>query len=776
MSTRRSLLKTLGVTVLTAGGLTRSSHASDKPLPGEGILKFFPNVAALILGKKLKEGDVIKTLGYHQINDGGHAEYLISNKQDRYETGVALKNGLFALLINVSAINYKMFGTVSDGLHDDGIEIGKAHKYANEKKLPVFNYTGEFWLKKSSSIEILNNVEWGNTVFHIDEQFNSPKAYKFIIVSSKEKVKRSFSPQEKANIINKLKPGVNIIEEFSAFSGHLVYIEDTNDRIGFRAGSRYNGQSSAKQELVYIEEHGKVLGEVAYTFRDFSSIELIPVDDTYLTVNGGCFCLSGDSDGKGYTKNGFGVLRSRTLISNQVVRLEAGKKDIAPNARTGFYNFSKVYEVKLENIRLIPYEQDREGTANDVPAGTYGISGGKMLNATFRNVTAEGSAVHWGVFGTNMNKNFKIDGCHLNRVDVHFHCWNLSILNSKIGYRGISITGGGDLTIQNSTCESRSFINFRRDFGARWDGDIRISNCKFIPAASSTNSMLDFNPANFDYKYPIVFGKSISVENLVIDYTNSKAQGSLYLMSLCDFSEMDYGERIVFPKSVQLKNIIVHGQKRGVRIVTLYNPKGYYVEAEGSCDEIELKHNCKILVDNVALEDFSGQKASENNNHILIKGGSQDSKDSHSLFLQVEIANCPSVTMDVSGVPAKVIIRNSNLSAFKSKGFGTMKGEIYLSECRILPEVLTKEEVKVELDTTLGTVFSNCTIHSPKISGKFEPSITSSYGFIKINEKLNFNHSNTMLGKDILNYLKAKGVSLTSKFINNLKSHSDLED
>lgn len=776
MFTRRNVLKTLGATVLTAGGFAHSSYAAEKENVVAGTMRIFANVNTLVSEKKLKKGDIVKVLGYHQADDGGHAEYLITDQQDQSQTGIALQNGLFATLINVSVVNYKMFGTVSDGVHDDGIEIKKAHQYANAHDLPVFNYTGEFWLKETNGIQIFYNVEWGNSIFHIDEQFNTPKAYKFVVASKKQKVKHTFSAQEKANILKKFKPGVSVIEEFSPFSGHLMYIEDTNDKIGFRAGARFVGQSWSRQEFVYIEEHGKVLGEVAYTFKDFSTIEIIPVDDTYLTINGGCFCLSGDSHGKGYTKNGFGILRSRTYISNQVVRLEAGKKDIAPNARTGFYNFSKVYEVKLENIRLIPYEQDREGTANDVPAGTYGISGGRILNATFKNVTAEGSAVHWGVFGTNMNKNFKIDGCHLNRVDVHFHCWNLSILNSKIGYRGISITGGGDLIIQNTTCEHRSFINFRRDFGSKWDGDIKIFNCKFIPAESAANHILDFSPANFDYKYPIVFGRSIAIENMVIDCTNSKSKGSLYLMNLSPFSEMKHGERIIFPKDVQFRNIIVHGENRGVRIVTLYDPKGYYVDAKGSYDAIELRPNSKILVDNVALEDLSQVGSDEKNNHFLVKNGSEDVKDANSLFLQLEIVNCPPVKIDISGVPARVIIRNSNLSALKSKKFGTMKGEIYLLESKILPEVNAEQEIALELDTTLATVFSNCTIYSPKVAGRFAPSLLNRYDFMKINERLKFNHSNTMLGKDILNALKSKGEKLNPKFISMLKSRSDLED
>src|SRR5690606_39768455 len=60
------------------------------------------------------------------------------------------------------------------------------------------------------------------------------------------------------------------------------------------------------------------------------------------------------------------------------------------------------------------------------------------------------------------------------RNDVHFHCWNLSIKDSEIGVKGITITGGGDLFVENTSSHSMTFINFRRDYGAKWDGNISI--------------------------------------------------------------------------------------------------------------------------------------------------------------------------------------------------------------------------------------------------------------------------------------------------------------
>src|SRR5690606_4090684 len=168
--------------------------------------------------------------------------------------------------------------------------------------------------------------------------------------------------------------------------------------------------------------------------------------------------------------------------------------------------------------------------------------GNRMLNTTFKNITAEGTLLHWGVFGTNMNKNFRIENCSLNRVDVHFHCWNLTIKDSKIGNRGISITGGGDLIIENTSCENPQFVNFRRDFGAKWDGSVSIKNCKLKPLTTSDNSILYFIAGDFDYPYPIGLAKSIYVENFVIDYSSvPHSKGTFWLIRNSKFSVTNKG-------------------------------------------------------------------------------------------------------------------------------------------------------------------------------------------------------------------------------------------
>src|SRR5690606_22830305 len=79
------------------------------------------------------------------------------------------------------------------------------------------------------------------------------------------------------------------------------------------------------------------------------------------------------------------------------------------------------------------------------------------------------------------------------------------------------------------------------------------------------------------------------------------------------------------------------------------------------------------------------------------------------------------------------------------------------------------------LASELGTSFINCIIHAPQVNGSFFPELTDRYDFIQINRKLRFNHLNTRLGKDLIQYYKGKGIAIKPQFISMLKSHHELE-
>lgn len=775
---RRKMLTAFGIAGISAA--SGSVVASAKP---EAVKKskqeLYNNVTEMIHDTSLKEGTLVQTFGYYKAGDGGNAQYCIEKPGSAAaDDGIKMSNGLSAVLINVQYVNYQMFGAVGDGENDDSVQIKTAHIYANLRNIPVHNYTGEYWLKKPNDIEIFTNVDWGNSIFHIDERSNSSAASRFRILSRNVPKAIELSNAQKEGFLARFKPGVQLIPELAAYANCLVSIADQNDRIGYRAGSDYKGQSWAREELFYIEEYGRNTTDIAWEFKNYTTLTAYPVDPGYLTVNGGTFYLSGDSPGMKYVRNGFHISRSRTIIQNQWVGLEPGKVDIAMSPRSGFYSFSNVYDVKLENIRLIPYEQDREGKKSDVPAGTYGIGGSRILNALFRNLTAEGGPVHWGVFGTNINKNFRVENCRLNRIDVHFHCWNLYIKDSSIGYRGISVTGGGDLFIENTSCYNRNFVNFRRDFGSKWDGNIRLRNCRFIPSVATEISLLDFNPMDFDYKYPLGFGRSIIVENLVIDFSSvPESNSACWLMNVAAFSKTKAGQRLFFPQYIEFRNVIVQGRSKGLRLIKIGDPRHYRLNTPGNYDGTFFNANSRMRFDNIQLEELEQAEAEKIAPVHLSIADTNDGKyeDSLALYPEISVTACQHVVAKFGNNALTASFEKCSLSIVSGNENGTMPGSFSFTDCRFKPAAKQQKKTFYALSASLGTSFTNCIVHAPRINGTSKPELDNCYGFLQMNKQVHYNHLNTRLGNEVLNHYSTKKIAFKMRFIEMLKSHHELE-
>lgn len=70
-----------------------------------------------------------KTLGYHEINDGGSAYYYISNDDSINGYKTKLSNDIYVILLINDIINVKCFGAYGDSENDDTISIQNAINY-----------------------------------------------------------------------------------------------------------------------------------------------------------------------------------------------------------------------------------------------------------------------------------------------------------------------------------------------------------------------------------------------------------------------------------------------------------------------------------------------------------------------------------------------------------------------------------------------------------------------------------------------------------------------
>ena len=779
---RRKLLAVLGAAGVALATGSSFVNLSRKRAGASGGKPLQYTLMELKQAADLKEGMIVRTTGYYRHADGGAAEYVIKADAMPEDGGsvINLQNGLQAHLLPVPSVNYKLFGAIGDGENDDGVQIKKAHAYANREGIPVVNMSGKYWIKETNLITITTNVQWGHTEFHIDESRNSKSNPRFQVVSRKASIAIQLDAAAKASFLAKLKPGTTLFPELAAYKNCLVVVADENDRIGLRRG--YSGQGWAREELFYVEEHGRIIGDIAWTFKDYTRLTAYPCDDNYLIIDGGTFYLSGDNPGRnqGYWYNGFVIKRSRTVIRNQWVGLEPGKQDVSLDARQGFYMFTYVYDVLLENVRLIPWEQDREGTDRDVPNGTYGIGGNRVLNATFRNVTAEGSNVHWGVFGTNLFKNFRLENCRLNRVDVHFHCWNLYVKDCEIGYKGFTLTGGGDLFIENTKRFGNRFIDFRQDYGAKWDGNIRLKNCRLVVTNGSAEAVaLNFLPADFDYKYPIGYGRSIKVEDFIFDYTGiPNPTGICRIMKIASFSKITgTNARLFFPQTIEFANVTVIGREKGVRILEIPNPYSFDLGKPGGYDAQRVKPNCTMRFVNIQGEKVPPQNSQSTThvNFLLYALGTAAYEDEYALYPKIDIINCGDFFGHFKGSVADVYISRCTVNGVDAYEGGPMRGRIVFDNCEIKADVLDDGKMFFSLSPLHDVTFINCTVHAPMVDGVSRPDEIGRYDFIEWNKTVRYSHINTRLSKEIVDHFANKGTPAAPEFIAMLKSHHDAE-
>ena len=393
-----------------------------------------------------------------------------------------------------------------------------------------------------------------------------------------------------------------------------------------------------------------------------------------------------------------------------------------------------------------------------------------MLNCTFRNLTAEAGWVSWGVFGTNLNKNFRVENCRLNRIDVHFHCWNLYISNCTIGFKGISVTGGGDLFVENTTRHGSSFINFRPDYGAKWDGRVRLRGCTLRPSGGQRVSVLSYRPSNFDYQYPIGFARSVVIDDLVIDYSAAPQSDSpCWLMDIVPFSKTDHGARLFFPRQIEFRNITVEGREQGVRLIRIPDPCRYDLRRNGGYDESQLTPNCTLICDNVQLERLTPESVEDAGQAHLSIGGevALDYADPLALYPKIRFTDCENVSVYLGNCVASAFFERCTVNTVTAPN---LRGELVFNDCRLQPNVRqAPANGFYTVSSTLGTRFTNCTIHAPIVDGKAAPEMVDRIGFLEINKSLQHYHLNTALGNDVLSYLKSKGAALSSEFIARLK-------
>ena len=479
-------------------------------------------------------------------------------------------------------VSYEDFGAIGDGAHDDFEAIEAAHKYANEHGLEVkaksdaTYYIGE---KLTREILIETNVDWNGAHFIIND--NAENAYRFRAVNLFALRRKSRVVLEGEALTAAIGEGRTITRGDTSLpwlapvltEDSYIRVINENHRDFVRFGSNENA-GTARRDTFEITKDGVLDPEtdVAYEFDDITRIEIFPARETPITVKNGNFasiCCRTVKETNflgrwhGYER-GFCIERADVTLENITHRmidepeLDTTRDELAKKYGNrgesypyeGFIVGRSANRLTIKDCLLTShttYYEDKPATVSTgwkvpdpVPLGSYDMyfhacNRVSLINVRQNCPTGIGDNRYWGIMASNNCKNFLLDGCYMNRFDAHQGFWNTTILNSTIGH-SINITGGGRLYMENVTkLTGYQFLSVRGDYGASFEGDIVIKNCRH-EALLPYNSTREDAPQTDDHTYsaflvaPGIFGEP-----------------SLYY-------NWDFGYELYLPKTITLDN------------------------------------------------------------------------------------------------------------------------------------------------------------------------------------------------------------------------------
>lgn len=137
----------------------------------EKAIRSYNTVALMKADTKLSEGQHVKTKGYYESNDGGAAEYIITDTQSESNYQENLNNGLYATLILENEVNVKQFGAKGNNQDDDTTAIQTAINKSNVVFIPTGVYLVS-QLNLKSKLTIYGNGKNNSVLKSVSEDEN----------------------------------------------------------------------------------------------------------------------------------------------------------------------------------------------------------------------------------------------------------------------------------------------------------------------------------------------------------------------------------------------------------------------------------------------------------------------------------------------------------------------------------------------------------------------------------------------------------------------------
>lgn len=452
------------------------------------------------------------------------------------------------------SVNVKDYGAKGDGTTDDTSAITDAAAAARDMGIPLaFEPNKNYYLASPVPIPIYTSVNFNNSKITSNESAGPDQAL-FTIMSTKSTLSLS-SIQQAA--IGPIDAKTRRIPALSGYGMRLVQLENSAIQANARSGSS-TMQSRNLFTSFIVDDRGYLLTSNSIAMSNFTSAKLIPVDETTIVIENLHIHSTDLVDGSGYTFRNIQTSRSNVIHRNITHTVDdgAGKR-----ANAGMFSANDCANLLYENIRG---HTSKSGTN-----GSYDLAFTKVIGLTLSNVRGQDfepdAAVTWGVFASYTCKDVLVTNCQLSRVDAHRGIENLTVKDSTIGGKGITVTGKGKLHLENLIVHSSALVSLRGDYGGSWEGPIEIRDITHFVRPNQPYPVIITTTFYHNFPYLVDYsglGKGrVSIENYTFDLMGGTAIIPLIRLDILKdtgpFAVPGQEFRYTVPKEFRAQNIKV---------------------------------------------------------------------------------------------------------------------------------------------------------------------------------------------------------------------------
>lgn len=589
-------------------------------------------------------------------------------------------------------VSASLFGI--SGLVDETEKLRQLHNFANENGFDVVYDVGQVIVSGKASIDVKTSVDFKGCI--IKPIYSGVPSYDMTPV-----FKISGKPaQNITSIISQewmRKGEMALYGSMNTYSRGTFWM-DTRDPLCKRSLSDV-APNHYKTTINRITKYGGLQYPLEHDFTASPSPEAYfrPDEDFWLKVEGAHIDTSGMSSGVV-----FKALRSQVKFSDITIRQDDNVK--MTNIRQIFYLGDGVSQIRFNDISA-----EAMSTYNST-SGTYLLGSNYAAEIILDNVNA---VQGWGALGLHKVRDLTVTNSTLNRIDGHYHIFDIDVNHTKLHEFGVHIgVGGGYLRVTNCTKylgtqtdltgtsandidkTRRSVVYMRDDYGSYFDGDITVDNVVYKMARELTFSSaseewpgilscVSFNAGvsttssttpDYGYTAPVPWGTTVTVKNITVEVFRDSILDSWLTFVAVNYNGNYILPAVLMPASITVEGIRYSTPPKVAKIAPVILPDLRGTVAAVASTNKRIFWNCFISIKDIQ-SGFVSNRASNSSNIGV--------QSLMCMYTQSEIAAFPTpavvpfITVDgfygFSGqfdVPGRLTINNSTLISCTDRSGG----------------------------------------------------------------------------------------------------------